>query len=72
MIASRGSITIYSQDGAILLDKMIDISEGYNRYTINIKDFAAGNYSVVILMNTITKSRKGLWFTMEGDNAQSY
>ena len=60
MIASRGSITIYSQDSAILLDKMIDISEGYNRYTINIKDFAAGNYSVVILDEYDNKIAKRL------------
>lgn len=60
MIASRGSITIYSQEGDILLDKMIDISEGYNRYTINIKDFDAGNYSVVIVDEYDNKIAKRL------------
>jgi len=48
MVTSLGFIRIVSESGEIVYDKSIYISEGYNRYVLSLKEFAAGNYQIVI------------------------
>lgn len=48
MIQSRGTLTVYSEEGDIMFDKKINIAEGYNRFVIDIKSYDAGNYQIIV------------------------
>lgn len=48
MISSERQMLVYNQAGEIVIQKVLNKSEGYNRVNLNIKSLPAGNYSVVI------------------------
>jgi len=48
MISSSSHLTVFSQNGDLIVDKNISQSQGYNRLQLNIKGFDKGNYKVTI------------------------
>ncbi|HIP33036.1 MAG TPA: hypothetical protein EYG86_09755 [Crocinitomicaceae bacterium] len=48
LICSDGKITVQNKEGEIVQEKLVHLSEGYNRITLNIKSFEGGHYLVLI------------------------
>lgn len=48
MISSERKMYIYNQFGEIIIEKLLNKSEGYNRVTLNIKPLPEGKYLIVI------------------------
>jgi hypothetical protein len=48
MICSDGTLSVMREDGSIIQENQVGISEGYNRFQLNIKNFEPGNYLVFV------------------------
>jgi len=48
MICSQGKIVVMNKEGDIVLEKIVSLSEGYNRLVLNIRSFEKGEYLVLV------------------------
>ena len=48
LICADGKISIQNKEGEILIEKVVHLSEGYNRFELNIKSLNGGKYLVIV------------------------
>jgi len=48
LICSQGKIVVKNKEGETVLEKIVYLSEGYNRLELNIRNFAQGQYLVLV------------------------
>jgi hypothetical protein len=48
MISSEGTLTVLNQEGGIIEEFEVSISEGYNRFELHLKNIAEGDYLVIV------------------------
>jgi len=60
LICSEGKITVMDENGTVVIQKIVHLSEGYNRLVLNIKNLNGGKYLVVVKDEFENKVSKAL------------